>query len=56
MKADAILMHKQKNVIALRAQTGENTVIQVRDLNLFLYLQKYLKTLKILILKNRYLT
>lgn len=29
MKADAILMHKQNNIIALRAQSGEGNVIQV---------------------------
>lgn len=29
MKADGILMHKSRNVIALRAMTGDNTVIQV---------------------------
>jgi hypothetical protein len=33
MKADAILMHRTRNVIALRAQTGENTVVQVLTLN-----------------------
>lgn len=30
MKADAILMHRTKNVIAVRAQQGENTIVQVR--------------------------
>ena len=29
MKADAILMHRSKNIIAVRAQTGDNTIIQV---------------------------
>jgi hypothetical protein len=30
MKADAILMHRTKNIIAVRAQQGESTVVQVR--------------------------
>jgi hypothetical protein len=30
MKADGIMMHRQKNIIALRAASGEtNTVVQV---------------------------
>ena len=30
MKAEGILMHRSKNVIALRATQGAKTVIQVR--------------------------
>jgi len=33
MKADGILMHRQQNIIALRAQQENNTVIQVFDLD-----------------------
>lgn len=29
MKADAILMHRTRNVIALRAANGDNTIVQV---------------------------
>ena len=29
MKADAILMHRTKNIIAVRAQQGEQTIVQV---------------------------
>jgi hypothetical protein len=29
MKADAILMHRTKNIVAVRAQQGENTIVQV---------------------------
>ena len=32
MKADANLMHRERNVIAVRAAQGENTFIQVFDL------------------------
>lgn len=32
MKADSILMHKEKNIIAVRAANGEATVIQVFDM------------------------
>jgi len=35
MKADAILMHRVRNVIALRAAQGETTVVQVESF--FLY-------------------
>jgi hypothetical protein len=27
MKADAILMHRTKNIISVRAQQGENTIV-----------------------------
>ena len=30
MKAEGILMHREQNIIAVRASTGENAVIQVR--------------------------
>ena len=30
MKAEGILMHRDQNIIAVRASTGENAVIQVR--------------------------
>lgn len=33
MKADAILMHRNRNVIAVRAANGENTIVQVFDLD-----------------------
>ena len=33
MKADANLMHRTKNIIAVRAPQGENTIIQVFDLD-----------------------
>jgi hypothetical protein len=33
MKADSILMHKEKNIIAVRAAQGEATVIQVFDMD-----------------------
>lgn len=33
MKADAILMHRTRNVIAVRAANGEQTVVQVFDLD-----------------------
>lgn len=33
MKADAILMHKERNIIAVRALQGEQTVIQVFDMD-----------------------
>lgn len=33
MKADAILMHRTRNVIAVRAASGENTIVQVFDLD-----------------------
>ena len=29
MKAEGILMHREQNIIAVRASTGENAVIQV---------------------------
>ena len=29
MKAEGILMHREQNIIAVRASTGENSVIQV---------------------------
>jgi len=32
MKADSILMHKERNVIAVRAQQGDATVVQVFDM------------------------
>lgn len=32
MKADSILMHKEKNIIAVRAAQGESTVVQVFDM------------------------
>jgi clathrin heavy chain len=31
MKAEGILMHREQNIIAVRASTGENAVIQVYD-------------------------
>lgn len=33
MKADSILMHREKNIIAVRAAQGEQTVIQVFDMD-----------------------
>jgi clathrin heavy chain len=33
MKADSILMHKEKNIIAVRAAQGNATVIQVFDMD-----------------------
>ena len=33
MKAEGILMHRSKNIIALRAPSGNNTTIQVFDLD-----------------------
>lgn len=32
MKADSILMHKEKNIIAVRAANGDATVVQVFDM------------------------
>lgn len=32
MKADSILMHKERNVIAVRAANGDATVVQVFDM------------------------
>ena len=42
MKADAILMHRSKNIIAVRAQQGENTVVQVRIYQKFFEWEKHL--------------
>ena len=33
MKAEGILMHRTKNIIALRATSGANTIIQVFNLD-----------------------
>lgn len=33
MKADSILMHKERNIIAVRAAVGEATVVQVFDMD-----------------------
>ena len=33
MKADSVLMHRERNVIAVRAAQGESTVIQVFDID-----------------------
>ena len=32
MKADSILMHKERNIIAVRAVAGDQTVVQVFDI------------------------
>jgi hypothetical protein len=32
MKADSILMHKERNVIAVRAGAADQTVVQVFDI------------------------
>ena len=33
MKAESILMHKERNIIAVRATSGESTVVQVFDID-----------------------
>ena len=33
MKADSILMHKERNVIAVRVVAGDQTVVQVFDVD-----------------------
>lgn len=33
MKADSILMHKEKNIIAVRAVAADQTVVQVFDID-----------------------
>lgn len=44
MKAEGILMHRSKNIIALRATQGTKTVVQVSIFNIFYHVRFSIST------------